>query len=175
MEVKVYTTPTCGYCHQVKKYLIDRGIQYSEYDVSTDRTAANEMIKLTGQTGVPVIVVNGIAIIGFDRVRLEQLLAASSQNSNRNLSFGLSVANASQVVYSFDVDQISGAFVGKVAPFSIGEKLGLKKGDIINEVNSKPVQNVDELQNALATLSKGNRLAIRYIRNKKSNQSDIMI
>jgi glutaredoxin-like YruB-family protein len=175
MEIKVYSTPTCGYCHQVKKYLTDRGIKYTEYDVSRDQNAANEMVKLTGQSGVPVIAIGGQVIVGFDRVRLEQLLASTPKTNGKNPSFGLSVANASKVVYNFGDDQIFGAFVGKVAPLSLGQKLGLKKGDIINIVNSKPVQNVDELENALATLSKGDRVAIGYIRNKKPYQSEIVI
>ena len=106
MDVKVYSTQTCGYCHQVKKYLFDRGTKYTEYDVSRDQNAANEMVRLTGQTGVPVIVVEGQAIVGFDKVRLEQLLTKTSKRNAKNPSFGLSVANASEVVYSFGVDQM---------------------------------------------------------------------
>lgn len=63
MEVKIYTTPTCGYCHQAKAFLDDLGMSYTEHDVSRDRTAAEEMVKLTGQMGVPVIVVDGRAVI----------------------------------------------------------------------------------------------------------------
>ena len=175
MEVKVYSTPTCGYCHQVKRYLSDRGIRYIEYDVSRDQNAANEMVGLTGQTGVPVIVVEGQTIVGFDRSKLEQLLARTHKSNAKGLSFGLSVANAGEVVHSFGVDKVVGAFVGKVAPMSPGQKLGLKKGDIINEVNSKPVYNVDELKNALALIGRGNRVTIGYIRNKKLYQSQIII
>jgi glutaredoxin len=59
MKVKVYSTPTCGYCHQAKKFLAERGVEYSEFDVSCDRAAAEEMVRLTGQMGVPVILVDG--------------------------------------------------------------------------------------------------------------------
>ena len=79
MDVKVYTTPTCGYCHQVKKFLSERGVKYAEYDVSRDRAAADEMVRLTGQMGVPVILVDGQVVVGFDRARLEHLL---SKNGN---------------------------------------------------------------------------------------------
>jgi glutaredoxin-like YruB-family protein len=59
MEVNVYTTPSCGYCHQVKEYLRERGISFREFDVSRDREAAEQMVALTGQMGVPVITIDG--------------------------------------------------------------------------------------------------------------------
>jgi len=175
MEVKVYSTPTCGYCHQVKKYLSNRGIKYTEYDVSIDRNAADEMIKLTGQTGVPVIVVDSQAIIGFNRAQLDQLLANNKASNDNKVSFGLSVANAGEVVHKFDIDQLSGAFVGKVSPMSLGEKLGLKKGDIITEVNSRTINIIDDLERALSVLDKGNRIVVGFIRNNKLHQSETIV
>jgi glutaredoxin len=56
MRVDIYTTPTCGYCHQTKQFFNERGIRYFEYDVSRNHDAAERMMNLTGQTGVPVIV-----------------------------------------------------------------------------------------------------------------------
>ena len=58
MNVTVYTTPTCGYCRQVKEFLSRRGLKFTEYDVSRDRAAADEMIRKSGQMGVPVIIVD---------------------------------------------------------------------------------------------------------------------
>ena len=75
MDVKIYTTPTCGYCHQAKKFLADLGVSFTEHDVSRYRAAAEEMVRLTGQMGVPVIAVDGEVVIGFDRASLEKLLA----------------------------------------------------------------------------------------------------
>ncbi|MFC1845888.1 glutaredoxin domain-containing protein [Chloroflexota bacterium] len=175
MEVKVYSTPTCGYCHQVKRYLSDKGIKFTEYDVSVDRVVADEMVKLTGQTGVPVIVVDDQAVIGFNRAQLDQLLANSEASSAKKPSFGLSVANADDVVHKFDIEQVSGAFIGKVAPNSPGEKLGLKNGDIITEVNSRTIKNADDLENALKTLSKGSRVSIGFIRNNTLHNSEITV
>jgi glutaredoxin 3 len=74
MEIIVYTTPTCPYCHQVKHFLSERGVKFTERDVSVDRAAATEMIQKTGQRGVPVITIDGQVVVGFDRARLEQLL-----------------------------------------------------------------------------------------------------
>lgn len=75
-DVTIYTTPTCGYCRQAKRYLAEKGVQYKEVDVSTD-AAAEEVVHRTGQFGVPVIDVGGTLVIGFDRARLEELLPAA--------------------------------------------------------------------------------------------------
>ena len=79
MQVTIYTTPTCAYCHMAKEYFKEKGIKYDEVDVSADSEKADEMVKKTGQMAVPVIVLNaGEAteeiLIGFDKVRLEAAL-----------------------------------------------------------------------------------------------------
>ena len=88
MDIKVYSTPICGYCHQAKKYLNDKGIKFTEYNVSQDHSAAQEMMKLTGQMGVPVITVDGQVIIGFDRAKLESLLAKTMTAMANDLASG---------------------------------------------------------------------------------------
>jgi len=74
MDVKVYSTKTCSYCVMAKQYLSAKGIDYQDIDVSTDKTAADEMVKISGQMGVPVIVAGGEIIVGFDKARLEAIL-----------------------------------------------------------------------------------------------------
>jgi glutaredoxin 3 len=76
MSVKVYSTPTCPYCVMAKKYLSSRNIPYEEVDVSADREAAMEMIRKSGQRGVPVLDINGTILVGFDQKAIEQLLSA---------------------------------------------------------------------------------------------------
>ncbi|MEW6455289.1 MAG: Uxx-star family glutaredoxin-like (seleno)protein [Acidobacteriota bacterium] len=73
-NVKIYTTPTCPFCTAAKDYLKKNNISFTEVDVSRDRNGAMEMIRMTNQTGVPVIVVNSQPIIGFDRKKLDELL-----------------------------------------------------------------------------------------------------
>lgn len=73
-QVTVYTTPTCGYCHQAKRFLAEHGVDFREVDVSIDEAAAIELVRRTGQYGVPVIDVGGALVVGFNRSRLEQLL-----------------------------------------------------------------------------------------------------
>lgn len=72
--VIVYSTPTCPYCNMAKQYLKSKNVQFEDIDVSRDYNRAMEMVRKSGQTGVPVIDFNGEIIIGFDRSRLDKLI-----------------------------------------------------------------------------------------------------
>lgn len=173
MNVKIYTTPTCGYCHQAKRFFTERGVKYTEYDISRDRAAADEMVRLTGHMGVPVIVIDGQVVIGFDRPQLEYLLAKSG--SDRHPRFGLKVADASKVAQRLGGVPVFGALVGAVAPSSLGEGASLKRGDIITEVNLKLIRNADDLERALADLPSGSRVTIVFLRGQETLRSEIVI
>ena len=161
MSVKVYTTPTCGYCHQVKDYLRERGVPYQEYDVSRDRNAAQEMVNLTGQMGVPVIVVDDEVVIGFDRARLAQLLA--QRPAGKGVKFGLRIA-----------DGQSGALVGAVAPDGLGARLGLTAGDIVTDINTRPVRNAADMERVIGALAPGNIVTMKFRRRGEPRKSEII-
>lgn len=72
--VTIYSTPTCHFCQMAKEFFTEKGVQFTNYDVSTDAAKREEMIKMTGQLGVPVIVVGGDIMVGFDRARLASKL-----------------------------------------------------------------------------------------------------
>lgn len=74
-DIKIYSTPTCPYCLMAKEYFKSKGIDYVDKDVSRDKDALQEMVSLSGQMGVPVIYIDGEVIVGFDRNRIEELLA----------------------------------------------------------------------------------------------------
>ena len=76
MDVKIYSTPTCPYCIRAKSYLSSKSIAFQDIDVSKDKNASQEMVKISGQMGVPVIVVNGEVIRGFDQAKLDKLIGA---------------------------------------------------------------------------------------------------
>jgi len=74
MKVKVYSTPTCPWCTKVKEYLQELGVDYEEIDVSKDRAAAMEMVRQTGQMGVPVTFVGDKFVVGYDPDAINELL-----------------------------------------------------------------------------------------------------
>ena len=69
-EIIIYSTPTCPYCIQAKKFFKDNKIKFKEFNVFEDEKAREEMIHKSGQIGVPVIDINGTIIIGF---KLEEI------------------------------------------------------------------------------------------------------
>lgn len=73
-NVKVYSTPTCPWCIKVKEFLKENKVSFEDIDVSNDKEASAEMIKISGQNGVPVIEVNGTIIVGFDEEKLKKAL-----------------------------------------------------------------------------------------------------
>lgn len=79
--VTIYTTPTCGYCKMTKEFFKEHDVAYSEKDVATDQSAAEEMIQKSGQMGVPVTIVAEDSkeemIVGFDRSRLASVLGVA--------------------------------------------------------------------------------------------------
>lgn len=74
MNVLIYTTPTCHYCHMAKDFFEENNIKYEEKDVSKDIEARKEMIEKTGNLGVPVIQIGGDFILGFDKKWLQEKL-----------------------------------------------------------------------------------------------------
>lgn len=73
-NVTVYTTPTCSWCTTIKRHLQENGIQYREVNVAADQKAAEEMVRKSGQQGVPQTEINGQIIVGFDKTRINSLL-----------------------------------------------------------------------------------------------------
>ena len=74
MAVTIYTTPSCGYCKVAKEFFRTRRVSYTEHNVASDKRKAEEMVRKSGQTAVPVIDVNGKIIIGFNKPEIEKAL-----------------------------------------------------------------------------------------------------
>jgi glutaredoxin 3 len=72
--VVVYSTSTCHYCQVAKDFLRGQNIPFTEYNVGLDPEKRQEMIELTGQMGVPVIVIDGEPMVGYSEARLRELL-----------------------------------------------------------------------------------------------------
>ncbi len=73
-EVTVYSTPSCPWCTKATAYLKKVGVDFEEKDVSVDIQAAREMVKVSGQMGVPVLTIDGTVVVGFDKNRIDSLL-----------------------------------------------------------------------------------------------------
>lgn len=73
-KVTVYSTTTCPFCIRAKQYLKDNNIKFEEIDVSENQEKAQEMIKKSGQMGVPVIEIDQEIIVGFDKEKIKEVL-----------------------------------------------------------------------------------------------------
>lgn len=74
MSITVYSTNTCPWCTKAKNYLKSKGVEFKEVNVAADRVGAIEMVRKSGQSGVPVIDIDGNIIIGFDQGRIDRLI-----------------------------------------------------------------------------------------------------
>ena len=75
MNVIIYSTPTCVYCRMAKEFFTKNGVNYTEHNVAEDEKAYQDMLKKSGQMGVPVIDVNGEIFVGFDKKGLARALS----------------------------------------------------------------------------------------------------
>ena len=73
-QVKIYSTPTCHFCHAAKEFFTENNIAYTEYDVASNMDKRSEMIDMTGQMGVPVIRIDDDVVVGFDEGKVRELL-----------------------------------------------------------------------------------------------------
>lgn len=74
-KVLVFSTSTCSWCRRAKRYLKVRGVPFKEINVERDADAAREIVRKTGQTGVPVIKIGSRWIVGFDKEQIDRELA----------------------------------------------------------------------------------------------------
>ena len=64
-----------------KEFLSQKGYKFTDYDVTKDRAALDEMVKISGARSVPVIAACNEVMVGFDRTRLDQMLSCIEQRS----------------------------------------------------------------------------------------------
>ncbi len=64
-----------------KEFLSQKGYKFTEVDVTKDRAALDEMVKISGARSVPVIAACNEVMVGFDRTRLEQMLGCIKQRT----------------------------------------------------------------------------------------------
>ena len=82
-KIKLYATTSCPYCKMEASWLDRQKIKYEHTLVDLNPEAGEEMVRKTGQMGVPVTEIvydNGEEeyIIGFDKERLSEVLQVKS-------------------------------------------------------------------------------------------------
>ena len=82
-NVIIYSTPGCPWCIRAKQFLKENNIVFLEWDVSIDKIAADEMVKKSGQMGVPVLDIGGKIVIGFDAEEIDKALEAMKQKETK--------------------------------------------------------------------------------------------
>ena len=153
----------------VKEFLSQKGIAFEERDVSRDPAAAQEL-RSTGQTGVPVTVIDGQMVVGFDRPRLEHILAQTQGKSRPSL--GAAIADASKITARSGPAPVFGAYIGRVRPGSVAERTGLAPGDIVTELNLQRIANADDLERALSRMNAGSRFSLVFLRGNKTLRTE---
>jgi len=73
-RIIVFSTPTCSWCRKVKSYLKQSGFNFKDIDVSRDQKAAKDMVRKTGQQGVPQLWIDNYPVVGFDKRKIDKLL-----------------------------------------------------------------------------------------------------
>lgn len=165
MDVIVYTTSTCPYCSSVKQYLASRGVSFVERNVERDPEAAAEMVRLSGQQGVPVTRIGDEVIVGYDRPRLDEALARAQRPR-----LGAAVADAQG-----RSDRNEGAYVGRVRPGGAAAKAGLTQGDVIVSLAGHPVRTAAQLEQLVARVPPGSRVTVTYVRDGATYRAELAL
>jgi len=139
--------------------------------VSVDQAAAYEMIRKTGQQGVPVITIDDQVVVGFDRRRMELLLSQGS----RKPTLGAAVADATKILMKQGQVPIFGAYVGKVTPGSPAAKLSIQPGDIITQLNVRPIRNAADVTGAMDAVERGSMLDVTFLRGEKTLRAKVSV
>lgn len=151
-HIDLYFTPTDAHSRQAHEFLVRRGVEFVAHDISQDPGALNEMVRRSGQQGVPVIVIGDEVVAGFNLKRLGHLLPVSER---RRIRLGVSIANV-----RIDGDRPEGAYVGRVNEGSPADLAGVCKGDIIIELAQRPVHRVSEVHDIAAEIRPGSKVPL---------------
>ncbi|MGQ9492250.1 MAG: PDZ domain-containing protein [Anaerolineae bacterium] len=115
---------------------------------------------------MPVITIDDKVIVGFDRRKLEEVLAKTQTHKP---PLGVAVADAA------GFKDIGGAYVGRVTPNSPAERAGLQVGDIIIEMDGQTVHNVAELERIYKNLRAGSRSTLIFLRQGQLTKVELLL
>lgn len=141
---------------------------FEEKDVATDYAAAMEMIRRSGQQGVPVVATEDEVILGFDEVRLKRL--ADKLAAPKRPPLGVLAADADDYLTRHPEKAAAlppgtkGVYVGKIRPDTVADRAGLLAGDVIVGVAGKRLRGMAQLDQLVAALKPGAEVPVRYLR-----------
>lgn len=73
-KIIIYGAEWCAFCHEAMRYLDGMGVKYAYKNVELDMDDARAAVEKSGQTGIPVLDIDGQIVVGFDRPRINQAL-----------------------------------------------------------------------------------------------------
>jgi S1-C subfamily serine protease len=127
-----------------------------------------EMIRLSGQQGVPVTVANGDVILGFDQQKFAKL--AEKFAGPKRPPLGVLAADVEEYLTKHPEkaekvpEGTKGVYVGKIRPQTVAARAGLEAGDIITSFAGKRVRNMANLDQMVETLKAGDKATVKYLR-----------
>jgi glutaredoxin-like YruB-family protein len=175
--VTLYTTPTCPWCSRVRTFLDERKVKYVEKDVAADQTAAMEMVRRSGQQGVPVTAAGDEVVVGFDQPGLTRLIERFAGPKRPPL--GVLGADAASYLTNHPEqaqgvpEGTTGVYVGVVRPGSVAEQAGLAPGDIIVGLAGKRVRSMRQLDEFVAMIAAGEQTTVHYLRQGETNTATL--
>ena len=110
------------------------------------------MVRLSGQQGVPVALIDGQVIVGFNRPLIDQLLA---QRATRPPRLGAAIADAGRIAARKGIQLPDGAYVGRVDRGSVADASGLRPGDVIVQLAGQGVRTDRDVDGIMATVRLG--------------------
>ncbi|MFO7918281.1 MAG: PDZ domain-containing protein [Anaerolineae bacterium] len=117
---------------------------------------------------MPVTVVDGEAVVGYDPGRLEQLL-----QQERRPKLGAAVADAARMAVQGRCSVDHGAYVGRVRESSAAARAGLRVGDVIISLAGRTVEDASDLEQIMSLLAMGQRVPLTYIRKEERRQTTL--
>src|SRR5215210_2743218 len=136
-----------------------------------------EMIRVSGQQGVPVTVSNGDIILGFDQRKFAKL--AEKFTGPKRTPLGILAADAEEYLAKHtekaekDPAGTKGVNAGKIRQKTVAGRGGLKPGDIITSFAGKRVRTMAALDQMVETLKAGDKATTKFIRDGE-NQSIVL-
>lgn len=140
-----------------------------EKNVAGDRQAAMEMVRVSRQQGVPVILLGDDVVVGFDQRRLRELVGRSRPR------LGATVGDSATQARRQPGLPASGAYVGGVRPNTPAEQAGLRTGDVITALGGQAVRDANHLHTLLRDLPRGRDVSLRFVRNGQSHDTTVRL